>query len=411
VTETPDIPGATGDAGTPFPGPGSPEGVLRLRDQLLNPDDLLVMAIVNRTPDSFFDRGRYLDDRTALDHVAQAVDDGADLVDVGGVRAGPGPLVTADEEIRRVVPFLARLRDRFPRLLLSVDTWRPEVAAAACSAGADLINDAWQGADPDLAGVAAEHGVGLVCSHAGGHGPRQDPHRVEYHDVVDDVLGTFEVLTRRAVSAGVSPDRILVDAAFDFGKNSYHSLQVARATDRLVATAGRALCVSNKKFVAESVGCRATSPGGSRRPWLRQRSWPGRGPGCSGRTMSGRPGTPWTWSPPCGPADPGWRSGLAEDELRTSFGRATGCRRDTGTSPRWMREKLRYIFEDHMTTCTMHSSVILITEPAISRYRTAGPVPEQHRSDGCAVVGCATGPWYTDPIHEPERRGDGCAEC
>src|SRR5690242_18345175 len=128
-------------------------------------DRALVMAIVNRTPDSFYDRGATFTDAAAMDAVARAVDEGADLVDIGGVKAGPGALVDAVEETRRVIPFVGAIRAKYPQLLISVDTWRADVALAAVGAGADLINDTWAGADPDLVSVAAEHGAGVVCSH------------------------------------------------------------------------------------------------------------------------------------------------------------------------------------------------------------------------------------------------------
>src|SRR5207245_6548042 len=124
--------------------------------------DLRVMAIANRTPDSFYDRGATYDDEPALAAVDRAVADGADIVDVGGVKAGPGDEVDAAEEIRRVAPFVAAIRERHPTLVVSVDTWRSEVADACLSAGADVVNDAWGGIDPDLAAVAAAHGAGVV---------------------------------------------------------------------------------------------------------------------------------------------------------------------------------------------------------------------------------------------------------
>ena len=126
------------------------------------------MAIVNRTPDSFYDRGATFTDAAAMDAVARAVDDGADLVDIGGVKAGPGASVDVVEETSRVVPFVAAIRENYPDLLISVDTWRAAVARDAVAAGADLVNDTWAGADPDLVAVAAELGAGIVCSHTGG---------------------------------------------------------------------------------------------------------------------------------------------------------------------------------------------------------------------------------------------------
>ena len=146
------------------------------------------MAIVNRTPDSFFDAGATFGEAAAMDAVSRAVDEGADLVDIGGVKAGVGPEVTEAAEIDRVVPFVARVRDRFPDLPISVDTWRAGVAVAACEAGADLINDTWAGADPALAEVAARFGAGIVCSHTGGAVPRTNPYRVSYPDVVAAVI-------------------------------------------------------------------------------------------------------------------------------------------------------------------------------------------------------------------------------
>ncbi len=225
---------------------------LRLGTREFADDELVVMAIVNRTPDSFFDLGANVADDSALAAVDAAVALGAAIVDIGGVKAGPGEPVTTAEEIERVVPFVGLVRRRHRDLVISVDTWRADVAAAACGAGADLVNDAWQGADPDLAVVAAEFGAGLVCSHAGGLPPRTDPHRVAYDDVVADVVSVVTGLAERAVGLGVRRDGILVDAAHDFGKNTYHSLEVTRRLDELVATDWPVLvAVSNKKFLGE----------------------------------------------------------------------------------------------------------------------------------------------------------------
>ncbi len=150
------------------------------------------MAIVNRTPDSFYDRGATFGDDAAKAAVHRAIGQGADVIDVGGVKAGPGHAVDGDEEIARVVPFIEWLRGAYPQQLISIDTWRASVAKQACGAGADLINDTWGGADPSLPEVAAEFGAGLVCSHTGGAAPRTRPFRVSYghtvRGVVDDVI-------------------------------------------------------------------------------------------------------------------------------------------------------------------------------------------------------------------------------
>jgi len=228
---------------------------LRLRGRMFAPGETGLLAIINRTPDSFYDEGRYLDDEAALSAVSRAVADGADAVDVGGVKAGPGPEVSAAEELRRVVSFVAAIRAAYPDLVISVDTWRASVADAACEAGADLINDAWAGHDPDLSAVAGAHGVGYLCAHTGGHPPRTDPHRVRYHDVVAETVADLTRQADAALAAGVRDDGLLIDAAQDFGKNTYHSLQVTGQVRALIETGWPVLlAVSNKKFIAETLG-------------------------------------------------------------------------------------------------------------------------------------------------------------
>ena len=228
---------------------------LRLRGRTFISGETGLMAIINRTPDSFYDEGRYLDDDAALAAVARALVDGADAVDIGGVKAGPGPEVSAAEELRRVVSFVAAIRAAYPDLVISVDTWRASVADAACVAGADLINDAWAGHDPELSSVAGAHGVGYLCAHTGGHPPRTDPHRVRYDDVVAETVADLIRQADAALAAGVREDGLLIDAAQDFGKNTYHSLQVTGQVSALVETGWPVLlAVSNKKFIAETLG-------------------------------------------------------------------------------------------------------------------------------------------------------------
>ncbi|GII85026.1 dihydropteroate synthase [Sphaerisporangium siamense] len=228
---------------------------LRLRDREFPPGDFAVMAVVNRTPDSFYDQGRTYGFEAALAAVDSAVRAGADIVDIGGVKAGPGDTVDAEEEIRRVAGLVAAVRAAHPSLVISVDTYRAEVADVVARAGADLLNDTWGGPDPALAEVAAEHGIGLVCAHAGGVTPRTRPHRIAYADVVADVIAHTEALAERAVRAGVRPEAILIDPAHDFGKNTRHSLEVGRRLDEMVATGWPVLvAVSNKDFVGETLG-------------------------------------------------------------------------------------------------------------------------------------------------------------
>lgn len=222
-------------------------------------DRAMIMAIVNRTPDSFYDRGATFTDEAAKEAAHRKVADGADIIDIGGVKAGPGEVVDADEEIARVVPFIEWLRGAYPDQLISVDTWRAAVAKQACAAGADLINDTWAGADPGLPEVAAEFGAGLVCSHTGGAVPRTRPFRVNYgiteRGVVDDVIAEVTAAAEHAVSVGVARDAIVIDPTHDFGKNTYHGLSLLRHVKDLVNTGWPVLmALSNKDFVGETLG-------------------------------------------------------------------------------------------------------------------------------------------------------------
>lgn len=226
-------------------------------------DRSLIMAIVNRTPDSFYDRGATFSDDAARDAVHRAIAEGADVIDVGGVKAGPGETVDAETEVARLVPFIEWIRETYPDQLISADTWRSEVARLACAAGADLINDTWAGVDPALPEVAAEFGAGLVCSHTGGAQPRTRPFRVNYgtttRGVVDDVLRQVVTAAERAVAAGVARDRVLIDPTHDFGKNTFHGLVLLRHVGDLVKTGWPVLmALSNKDFVGETLGVELT---------------------------------------------------------------------------------------------------------------------------------------------------------
>jgi dihydropteroate synthase len=230
------------------------QGVLRLGRREFPPEQPLVMAIVNRTPDSFYKPGITWNEGAALDRVHEVVAEGADIIDIGGVPAAPGAAVDAAEEIRRTAAFIASVRSAYPDVVISVDTWRHEVARETCAAGADLINDSWGGWDPELGRVAAECGAGLVCSHAGTQRPRTRPFRVAYPDVMADVLDRTLMLARRALEAGVDPARIVIDPAHDFGKNTWHSLEVTRRLAEMTATGWPVLVsVSNKDFIGETL--------------------------------------------------------------------------------------------------------------------------------------------------------------
>jgi dihydropteroate synthase len=234
-------------------GQRAPSG-LTLRGRTFSPARPLVMAIVNRTPDSFYRPGSAWDEAAALDRVQQAIAEGADIIDIGGIPAAPGPEVSVSEEIHRIAGFVGTVRERNADVLISVDTWRHEAAREACAAGADLINDTWGGWDDMIPEVAAESGAGLVCAHVGNQEPRTRPHRVAYPDLMADVLDRTLRLAERAVAAGVEPARIVIDPAHDFGKNTWHSLEVTRRLAEMTATGWPVLVsVSRKDFIGETL--------------------------------------------------------------------------------------------------------------------------------------------------------------
>ena len=247
----------TGASETPVP---RPPAALRLRGRLYDASRPAVMAVINRTPDSFWAGNRHADLDSARGALDEAVAAGADIVDVGGVRAGQdGAAVSPTEEVERVVPFLVLAREAHPDVALSLDTWRAEVArAAAAEAGVDLVNDTWQGHDPDLVHLAAQVGAGYVVSHTGGLPPRTDPDAVTYPPeplgVLDDVLRTLREGAERAVAAGIPPERVLVDPTLDFGKTTAHSLTLLRHTEAVVALGLPVLqALSRKDFVGETL--------------------------------------------------------------------------------------------------------------------------------------------------------------
>jgi dihydropteroate synthase len=224
-------------------------------------DRALVMGILNRTPDSFYDKGATyaLDDLVRRAEVL--VEAGADLLDVGGVKAGPGPAVDEAEELDRVVPALEALHARFDTPL-SVDTWRASVAKEAYAVGAVVGNDISGFADPEYLAVAAAAGATVVATHIR-LGPRiPDPDPV-YDDVVAAVRSYLLERAAWATAAGLTPDRIVLDAGLDLGKTTEQSLTLLRASDQL-AELGYPLLLSasNKTFLGVLLGLEI----GERRP-------------------------------------------------------------------------------------------------------------------------------------------------
>jgi dihydropteroate synthase len=209
----------------------------------------LVVGILNRTPDSFFDSGRYFALDDFLRHADQLVADGADALDVGGVKAGPGVAVTGPEELDRVVPAIDALRRRFD-VPVCIDTWRAAVLDAACEAGAVVGNDISGFADPEYLGVAARRGASVVATHIR-LAPRQpDPDPVYPEGVVTAVVEGCRRLARRAEEAGIPPERIMLDAGLDLGKTAPMSLELLQASPALVGLGYPVyLSASNKRFL------------------------------------------------------------------------------------------------------------------------------------------------------------------
>jgi len=207
----------------------------------------LVMGILNRTPDSFYDKGATFELDKLYARAEQLVADGADILDIGGVKAGPGPEVTEAEELDRVVPVVAGLTARFGTPV-SVDTWRASVARASYAEGAVMGNDISGLADPDYAPAAAEHGAAVVITHIR-LAPRvadPDPH---YDDLVDDVANFLSDRAAGALAAGVPGERIVLDAGLDLGKTAEQSLTLLRASSTLAALGyPLLLSASNKTF-------------------------------------------------------------------------------------------------------------------------------------------------------------------
>ena len=213
----------------------------------------LVMGILNRTPDSFFDRGQYWDLDAFYQRAEQLVCEGADVLDVGGIKAGPGSEVSPAEELDRVVPAIAALRDRFD-VPLSVDTWRGSVAVEAFRAGAVLGNDISGFADPDYLPAAAGSGAAVVATHIrlGPRIPDPDPH---YDDVVSEVEGFLADRASQARKAGIPDRRIILDAGLDLGKTAAQSATLLRASDRLAALGWPLLLsASHKPFLGVLFG-------------------------------------------------------------------------------------------------------------------------------------------------------------
>jgi dihydropteroate synthase len=210
------------------------------------------MAVVNRTPDSFYDRGATFALDAAVAAALRARSEGADWVDIGGVPFGRGPAVSVQEEIDRVAPVVEAIVAASD-VVVSVDTYRSEVAAAAVAAGARVINDTSGLGDEAMAGVVAASDASLVITHSVGP-PRAEKPAAHFDDVVGEVIAFLQEGVDRAEAAGVSRDRLIVDPGHDLDKNTLHSLELTRRFDELGLLGLPLLAaVSNKDFVGESI--------------------------------------------------------------------------------------------------------------------------------------------------------------
>ena len=211
-----------------------------------------VMAIINRTPDSFYDKGATFALDRAVDAALAAAANGADWVDIGGVPFGRGDPVSLADEIDRVVPVIAAINHRSD-VVISVDTTSAEVARRSIEAGASVINDTSGFSDPEMASVVAASSATLVITHSNGV-PRSEPQSPQYDDVTGEVVAYLQERVARAEAAGIPRDRLVVDPGHDLNKNTMHTLEITRRLQEVAAIGLPTLAaVSNKDFIGEAI--------------------------------------------------------------------------------------------------------------------------------------------------------------
>lgn len=212
-----------------------------------------VMAVINRTPDSFYDHGATFALDRAVAAALQAADLGADWIDIGGVPFGRGPAVGVAEEIERVVPVVAAISAARPELVISVDTNRAVVAERALAAGAAVINDTSGLADARMAEVVAAGDAHVIITHSVGP-PRAEKPAAQFDDVVAEVRDFLSGRMVRAERAGVARERMIIDPGHDLDKNTLHSLELTRRLGEIAALGVPVLAaVSNKDFIGETL--------------------------------------------------------------------------------------------------------------------------------------------------------------
>jgi len=204
----------------------------------------LIMGILNVTPDSFSDGGLWNDPDKAVEHALRMAADGADIIDIGGESTRPGhEPVSLDEELSRVLPIIESIHAAAPQLILSVDTYKAEVARRAIAAGAHIINDVWGGkADPDMAAVMAAADCPVILMH--------NRHNREYNDLITDITADLQESIDMALAAGVKPENIVLDPGIGFAKDYKENLQTMMSLDELTGLGYPLLLgTSRKKFI------------------------------------------------------------------------------------------------------------------------------------------------------------------
>jgi dihydropteroate synthase len=226
---------------------------VKLPNGSLTLDRVRVMGILNTTPDSFSDGGRYLTMDRAVARALELAEEGADVIDIGGEKAGPGDAVTIREELNRVIPVIEAVKHEVS-IPLSIDTFKPEVARAAVESGVDIINSIGGFADPAMRQVARDTGAAIVIMHIKGEPRVANPNPV-YEDVTAEVRGFLEERVASCIQAGISVRRIMIDPGPDFGKTAEQSVTLMRELRRLTELPYPVLlAVSRKRFIGEVLG-------------------------------------------------------------------------------------------------------------------------------------------------------------
>lgn len=209
----------------------------------------LIMGILNVTPDSFSDGGQYVNREAAVQHALQMVADGADIIDIGGESTRPGhEPVSQEDELNRVLPVIQAIHQAAPHIVISIDTYKAEVARQALVAGAHILNDVWGAkADPQMAAVAAEFGCPIILMHN-----RKDRN---YDNYIEDIVKDLQTSIEIALHAGVSKDHIILDPGVGFAKDHDENLRVMRSLDRLTTLGYPVLlATSRKRFIQTTLG-------------------------------------------------------------------------------------------------------------------------------------------------------------